>query len=164
MARGPDWRGAASLLAAWLAAASPAAAQSIQIPDFRQDALRTAPGPRPGERCDDCGVVRAVREIQRQRPVTVPKAFHNEPGDYGPGSTVRVGAVMALPIGESGDKPFVGGVGTPEMRQRFAETTYEIVVQLDGGGYTSVQRDNGAYFQVGDRVRVRGIQIELIAP
>ena len=56
-----------------------------------------------------------------------------------------------------------GGVGTPEMQERFAQTTYDIVVQLDNGGYTSVQRADGARYQVGDRVRLRGVQLELLA-
>jgi len=32
------------------------------------------------------------------------------------------------------------------------------------GGFTTVQRADGASFQVGDRVRVRGIELELLAP
>jgi outer membrane lipoprotein SlyB len=79
-------------------------------------------------------------------------------------SPVIVGAVVALPLGEGKDKPFVGGVGTPEMRERFTETSYQIVVQLDNGGYTSVQRADGASFRVGDRVRVQGIELELLTP
>jgi len=149
------------LAACWLAGGL-AGAQSIQIPDFRQDAIRTAPAPKPGESCDRCGVVRSIREIQLQRPVAVPKVFQTDPVDRGPGSTVLVGAVVALPMGERSDQSFVGGVGTPEMRRRFTETTYEIVIRLDNGGYTSVQRKDGAYFQVGDRVRVRGIELELL--
>jgi hypothetical protein len=95
--------------------------------------------------------------------VTVPKVFQNEPMDHGPGSTVIVGAVIAMPLGEGKDKPFVGGVGTPEMRERFTETTYAVVVQLDTGGYTTVQRADGAMFRVGDHVRVTSTQLELLA-
>jgi outer membrane lipoprotein SlyB len=49
------------------------------------------------------------------------------------------------------------------MRERFSQTTYEIVVNLDTGGFVSVQRDDGASFRVGDRVRVLGNQLELLA-
>jgi hypothetical protein len=108
--------------------------------------------------------VRAIRQVQVGRPVNVPRAFHNEPLDQGPGSTVIVGAVVALPLGEGSDKPFVGGVGTPEMRERFTETTYDVVIQFDNGGYSNVQRRDGASFRIGDRVRVQGTQLELIAP
>jgi outer membrane lipoprotein SlyB len=66
-------------------------------------------------------------------------------------------------MGDSG-KSFVGGVGTPEMRARFSETTYEITIRLDNGGFTTVDRRDGASFRVGDRVRVEGIQLTLLAP
>ena len=136
-------------------------AQSIRIPDFREPPRATL---KPGETCDGCGTIRSIQESRVQRPVPVPKVFQNEPMEQGPGSTVLVGAVIALPLGEGKDKPFVGGVGTPEMRERFTDTTYRIVVQLDNGGDTSVQRPDGAMFRVGDRVRVHGIELELIAP
>jgi hypothetical protein len=49
------------------------------------------------------------------------------------------------------------------MRERFTETSYQIVVQLDTGGHTTVQRADGASFRVGDHVRVVGTQLELLA-
>jgi hypothetical protein len=151
------------LLAAALACLSAAAgAQSIRIPDFREPPRVTLA---PGEPCERCGTIRSIREIQSTRPVAIPKAFQNDPlYQDGPAPPVRVGAVVALPLGESKEKPFVGGVGTPEMRRRFSETTYEVVIRLDDGGYTTVQRADGASFRVGDRVRVRGIELELLAP
>jgi outer membrane lipoprotein SlyB len=142
-------------------AAAIAQAQSIKIPDFREPPRATV---KPGEPCDQCGTIRSVQESRVQRPVNVPKAFQNEPRDQGMASPVIVGAVVALPLGEGKDKPFVGGVGTPEMRERFTETTYRIDVQLDNGSYTTVQRADGASFRVGDRVRVHGIELELLAP
>lgn len=159
MTRPPRLRVAAGAL---VCAAAVANAQPIRIPDFRETAPRAAL--KPGEACDRCGVIRSIREVQNQRPVAVPKAFQSDPMDRGPGSTVLVGAVVALPIGESTDKPFVGGVGTPEMRSRFTETAYEMVIRLDSGGHTTVQRRDGASFRVGDRVRVQGTQLELLAP
>ena len=147
--------------AAFCCLAAVAHAQSIRIPDFRDPPRATV---KPGERCDQCGTIRSIQESQVQRPINVPKAFQNEPRDQGLASPVIVGAVVALPLGEGKDKPFVGGVGTPEMRERFTETSYRIVVQLDNGGYTSVQRADGASFRVGDRVRVHGIELELLAP
>jgi outer membrane lipoprotein SlyB len=94
----------------------------------------------------------------------VPQAFWNDPLDQGPGSTVLVGAVVALPLGAGSEKPFVGGVGTPKMRERFSETTYQVAIGLDNGGYTMMQRADGASFRVGDRVRVQGTELELLAP
>ena len=156
--------GAVALTAAallWLAA--PAFTQSIRIPDFRQG---EAPAVRlkPGEACDGCGVIRAIREVQAQRQVPVPPQVRSDwtGVDRTLGSEVPIGAVIALPLGDGG-RSYVGGVGTPEMRERFAETTYDIVVQFDNGGYTSVQRADGARYQVGDRVRLRGVQLDLLA-
>lgn len=148
------------LVALVLAVAALVHAQSIRIPDFREPPRITL---KPGEPCERCGIIRSIRESQVQRPVAVPKVFQNEPMDQGMASPVIVGAVIALPLGEGKDKPYVGGVGTPEMRERFTETTYEVVVQLDAGGYTTVQRADGASFRVGDHVRVMGTQIELLA-
>lgn len=136
-------------------------AQSIKIPDFREPPRATV---KSGEPCDACGTIRSIREVRVQRPVAVPRVFQNNPIDQGPGSQVIVGAVVALPLGGGTEKPFVGGVGTPEMRERFSETTYEVTVQFDNGGYSIVQRADGASFRVGDRVRLRGIELELLAP
>ena len=140
-------------------------AQTLRIPDFRQPEAGVAL--RPGEACLRCGVIRSIREVRVSRPVNVPSEFRTDPIDRGPGSNIYVGAVVALPIADAGEqpgKPFVGGVGTPEMRERFSETTYEITIRLDEGGFTQVTRRDGGSYRVGDRVRVSGTQLELIAP
>jgi hypothetical protein len=142
------------------------AQQPVRVPDFRYHPPAAASAPRAGEPCDGCGVIRAIREVQSQRPIPVPKPLQGEAGDRGQSSGVLVGAVVALPMGagSSGSQPFVGGVGTPEMRSRFTETTYEIIVRFDSGAFTSLQRSDGASFRVGDRVRVHGVQMVLLAP
>lgn len=161
--RGRLMRRVAGLLLAF--AVVPAGAQYIQIPDFRNVPPASTPGARPAESCSNCGVIRSIREIQSQRPTTVPQVFQNSQMASGPDSTVRVGAVVALPLGESSaDQSFVGGVGTPEMRSRFSESSYEITVLLDNGAYAVAQRRDGARFRVGDRVRMRGIELELLKP
>lgn len=139
-------------------------AQNIKIPDLRGEPALTAPAPKPGDSCGNCGIIRSIREIQIQRPVPVPGAFQNNTVDPQPGSTMFVGAVAVLPLGSGSGKAYVGGVGTPEMRSRFQDTSYEITVRLDNGGYSSVQRSDGAQYQVGDRVRVEGIQLYLLVP
>jgi len=157
--------GAAGLLAValmpWLA--GPALTQGIRIPDFRKGE-EAAVRLKAGEACDSCGVIRSIREVPLQRPVPVPQQVRSDPTgvDRTVGREMPIGAVIALPLGDGG-RPYIGGVGTPEMRERFAETTYDIVVRLDGGGYTSLQRADGARYQVGDRVRVRGVQLELLS-
>jgi hypothetical protein len=165
LARGQGLRVAARCMLAAMALACTAVAlpQSLKIPDFRQSPPDGVPGPRPGEPCDNCGVIRSIREVQASRPVAVPKPFQSDPLNQGQGSNMYVGAVVALPMGERSDKSFVGGVGTPEMRERFTETSYEIAVRLDSGAYTALQRRDGASFRVGDRVRVQGSQLTLLS-
>lgn len=149
----------------WLAFA--AWAQPIKLPDFRE------PPPSigrlsPGEVCNECGRIISVREIQTERPVVVPSVLQGT----GPGSSASstsdrnlVGVVISLPLGEqSGGRSYVGGVGTPEMQERFRDSTYEVSVQLNDGKLRVVHRPDGSNFRVGDRVRLSGVnQIELIA-
>lgn len=139
-------------------------AQNIKIPELRERPAATAPHPRKGEPCEKCGTIRSIREISLQRPVNVPQEFRSNPGYSGPGGTTPVGAVIYVPFGAGTDKPYVGGVGTPEMRERFSATEYEITIALDAGGYTMVQRRDGLAYRVGDRVRVQGVQLELLVP
>jgi outer membrane lipoprotein SlyB len=142
---------------------APALSQSIKIPDFREERASAVSGPRPGEACDGCGVIRSIREIRIDQPVGgVPNRPESDSFERGVGSGVPIGAVIALPTGEGGSA-YVGGVGTPEMRERFSQTSYEISVRLDNGAVTTVQRRDGSRYRVGDRVRVRGVQMELLA-
>lgn len=153
--------GAAALCVAVLAQA-----QYIKIPDFSYEPPLTAPAPAPasGEMCNDCGIIRSIREIQIQRPIPVPGPFQNNPVNQGMGSTTIVGAIVVLPIGAGSGNSYVGGVGTPEMRSRFLESSYEITVWLDNGSTTVLQRSDGRHYRVGDRVRVEGIQLYLLTP
>jgi len=101
-----------------------------------------------------------------QRKPNVPQTFQGGgPGPAsGPGGQYLVGAVIYMPLGkESSERPFVGGVGTPEMRERFRETTYEIGLRMDDGATRFVKRADGATFRVGDRVRISELgELELV--
>jgi hypothetical protein len=148
------------LASAALLCAALAGAQALVIPDFRQSATYSA-GPRPGEACDRCGVIRSIREIQSPRGSASRMSTPGPSNDLD--SPVYVGAVIALPTNSyEGGKPYVGGVGTPEMQARFAQTSYELIVRLDSGGYVTVQRPDGGNYRVGDRVRVQGVNLELL--
>jgi hypothetical protein len=155
------WAAASS--GAWLALSGHA--QTIRIPDFRQEAAVVTV--RPGEACSNCGRIVSLQETQVESRPNVPSAYRGPvPGSApGTGDTHLVGAVIFMPLGQEGtDKPFVGGVGTPEMRERFRETTYRMTVRLDDGTLRFLQRYDGYRFRVGDRVRLSGVdQVELIA-
>ena len=138
--------------------------QSIKMHDFRKPMTYPL---QPGERCDSCGRILSVREKHIDRRPAVPAALSsaNVGGTGGVAQPNLVGAVIYLPLGDTGEKPFVGGVGTPEMRERFRETTYEITVRLDDGAMRFIERADGTRFQAGDRVRVSGgDELELVVP
>jgi hypothetical protein len=164
----PPWSGGWPALAAVpvLALGMAAWAQNIRIPDLRDPSPPpiVAPAPKPGEPCNACGVIRSIKEITVGSSFNVPQQYSGEPGASGLSGTVPVGAVISIPFGPGSDQPYVGGVGTPEMRKRFSETAYEITIRLDNGGYTMVQRRDGLAYHVGDRVKVQGTQLELLAP
>lgn len=156
----------ALVLAAWFALAAGAAAwgQNIKIPDLRERPANVAPLPKAGEPCERCGVITAIREVSVQRPVNVPPELRSNPGYSGPGGDVPVGAVIYVPFGAGSDKPYVGGVGTPEMQKRLSETEYDVTVRLDDGADTIVRRRDGLAYRIGDRVRVTGLQLQLLVP
>jgi outer membrane lipoprotein SlyB len=136
-------------------------AQTLLIPDFRQSAnVRQLPA---GQTCSECGRVTSVREIQIDRRSALPATFQGSA--RGPVEHNLVGAVVYLPLdGGSNDRPFVGGVGTPEMRERFAQSTYEVTIRMQDGSMRSLQRPDGSRYHVGDRVRATASgELELVA-
>ena len=152
---------AGALAAATLAAAAHAPAQTIRIPDIRElDAPVAAKIAGP---CGECGRVVSIREIATERTAAVPATFQG--AARGPVQHNLVGAVVYLPLSSaSSDRPFVGGVGTPEMRERFGNTTYELTLRMDDGSVRFVQRGDAWRYRVGDRVRAAGADgLELVA-
>jgi len=114
-----------------------------------------------GGDCPECGTVRSIREVDRElRPpsATGAPASYAGPGDFpgGLGDSQPIGWVaVARYSGEGGlSKGYVGAVGSPEMRERLTEKSYEIVVKLDNGRYQLVQEDQPPQWQAGDRVKI----------
>ena len=124
---------------------SGALAQPIELPDFRQEARSSA-------LCNNCATVRSVRELSTARERSSVPGITTPPIGT-PHQEVLVGAVFSQPLSENSEG-FVGGVGTPEMRARFATTSYEITLRMDDGSYRLIERRDGARFKSGDRVRV----------
>jgi hypothetical protein len=148
--------------AAGLCGTVAALSQTIRIPDFRQSSSDIS-RLRPGEKCSECGRVISIREIRAEKQEVLPSTFQGS--SRGPLDYNLVGAVVYLPLqGGASDRPFVGGVGTPEMKERFAQSTYEITLRLEDDTLKSFRRDDGTRFHVGDRVRVTGSgDIEIVA-
>lgn len=151
------------------ATALAASAQTYRIPDLKPPPPRFAPAPGPGEKCDSCARIASIREITTTG--TIPAATvapvpggSGIPGD--PNQQNLIGAVIVLPFGgDRADKPYVGGVGTPEMYARMRETTFQITLRMDDGTIRFVRRQDGGAFGVGDRVRwLGGDELELLTP
>lgn len=111
--------------------------------------------------CPECGTVRSVREVDRELrppPAMGAPASYAGPGEFpgGLGDSQPIGWVaVGRYSGSSGlSKGYVGAVGSPEMRERLTEKSYEIVVKLDNGRYQLVQEDQPPPWQAGDRVRI----------
>jgi hypothetical protein len=143
-----------------------AAAQSYRIPDLRPPPPRIAPAPPPGEKCESCGRIASIREVSTVREPTGDAL--RVPGGRESGNPTQqnlVGAVIHLPLGTRGaDRPYIGGVGTPEMYARMRDTAYEITLRMDDGTLRVVRRPDGGAFGVGDRVRwLGGDELELLA-
>ncbi len=158
-------RPVAAALAAGIALA--ASAQTYRIPDLKPPPPRIATAPRAGEPCNGCARIASIREITTTGRLP-PAAVGPVPGGGGSWDVTQqnlIGAVIYLPLGDKGaDRPYVGGVGTPEMYARMRETTYEIVLRMDDGTLRIVRRPDGAAFGVGDRVRWYGDdELELLA-
>ena len=103
--------------------------------------------------CRECGVVTAIRELQREREAARTLAERLPP----------VGPVFSFSFG--GDAPakhfFVGAVGNQEMRDSLVEISYEVTVRFNDGRYRVVETRDGVDLRVGDPVKVVNNKIEL---
>jgi hypothetical protein len=134
--------------------------QSIRIPDFRETpSVRATPVDGP---CDDCGVIRSIREVHKGQ--NSPLYRTSAPSNTMSSDPVIGAVVVVIPIGpgSSESKPFVGGVGTPEMQQQLGELSYEIVVRMNDGTLRTFERRDGRQYNIGDRVKVGAGKWELI--
>ncbi len=144
-----------------------ASAQSY-LPDLRPPPPRVATAPPAGEPCNACGRIVSIREVYTERSQDTPAARNPAFASSDVGNSAQnqnlIGAVIYLPLGgQSADKPYIGGVGTPELQSRFRETTYEVTVRLDDGSYRFVRRGDASLYGVGDRVRLVGSnELELL--
>lgn len=159
-------RPALALVAACMAFA--AAAQSYRIPDLKPPPPRIGSAPPAGEKCESCGRIASIRETSATGGVpaaTIAPVPGGGSSASDPTQQNLIGAVIYLPLGgERADKPYIGGVGTPEMYARLRQTTYQITLRMDDGTFRVVRRPDGGAFGVGDRVRwLGGDELELLA-
>src|SRR5688572_19104392 len=134
------------------------AGQSTPAPTSRDSAVFVRPP--AGAACEDCGVVRSVREVHRRRDTAARVTATPGPPPSSFDSSRVVGALVVLPWGSQAG--FVGGVGTEEMSERFGTSTYEVIVRMDDGSYRTVERRDGASYGIGDRVRLAEGRLEVL--
>ena len=140
----------ASLAAA--ASVQIAPCQSIRLPDFRESS--SAAPTAPQGQCDDCGVIRSIREIHKRPDAPL---YRTSSRTADPNNERVVGAVIVmLPFGpgSSGAVPFVGGVGTPDVQERLGALSYEVTVHMTDGTLRTFERREGRQYKIGEWVRV----------
>lgn len=113
--------------------------------------------------CQVCGEIRNIREISTAaRPAPGPGGAGTTPGsqsDLDSGPVVGTVGQFRFDRGRAEGWNF-GAAGTPEMQARLGETTYEVTVAMDVGERRTLQRRDGNRFHVGQRVALRGGELE----
>ena len=109
--------------------------------------------------CPTCGVIRTIRERHGERPIPNADTALDQRNSLsiksGPGEPLLVGPVAGFTFGPGRKvKSFVGARGSDRMLDRMRETSFDIIVWLDVGGYTTVSEPDASDLQVGDRVRI----------
>jgi len=116
--------------------------------------------------CENCGVIRSIRERHGERPVPAAGTAADRRNSLsiktGPSDLVLVGPVAGFTFGP-GQKveSFVGARGGDRMIDSLRETSYDIIVRLDVGGYTTVTEPDASDLRVGDRVRIADGRLQL---
>jgi len=103
--------------------------------------------------CRECGVVTGIRELQHERESARTLTERLPP----------VGPVFSFSFGGGAPtkQPFVGAVGSQEMRDSLLEISYEVTVRFNDGRYGVVETRDGVDLRVGDPVKVINNKIEL---
>jgi hypothetical protein len=138
------------------------------LPPEGAPAARPAPPPPPPVKasgpCANCGAIRSIREVTREKKMT-----RDLPGYAGSQqyldtraySPPVVGPVVGMTFGPGAEsKSYVGAMGSPEMRARMLEIVYEVMVGFDDGRFGIYELSDRGAFRVNDRVRAVGFSLE----
>jgi hypothetical protein len=117
--------------------------------------------------CVDCGVVRRIRSVERERaaprgdvPSYMTSDQYRSTRRY---SEPLVGPVFGMTFGPGQEtRTFVGAAGDSTMRNRTLEIVYDVSVRFDDGRYGVVQVSDASAYRAGDRVRVIDNRLELM--
>jgi hypothetical protein len=159
-----------SLAGAILLGAAPAALAAETVPPpppmpAGNTASEAAPAATIKGKCVNCGVIRSIRAVERERKTSREVPSYMTSDQYlntRRYSEPRVGPVFGLTFGPGQEtKSFVGAAGNETMRQRMLEVAYEIVVLYDDGRFGLLEQADRGALRVGDRVRVVDDRVEL---
>jgi len=152
-----------ALLASFAATAAEEVPAPPPLPEAQSAPRKTPPGTLKGE-CIDCGVVRSIRTIeterrtQREIPSYMTSSQYLDTRRY---SQPYVGPVVGVTFGPGqSTQSFVGAAGSPSMRQRMLEISYEVTVRYDDGRFGLIEQSDVDRLRVGDRVRVVSNRVE----
>jgi outer membrane lipoprotein SlyB len=115
--------------------------------------------------CQVCGEIRGVREVRASEERAPAPAAVSVGTSSGLDTPPVVGTVAQFRFDRGraydGEGWAIGGAaGTPEMQARLGETTYELTVAMDLGETRTLRRADGARFHIGQRVALRGGNLE----
>jgi hypothetical protein len=109
--------------------------------------------------CLVCGEVRSIREVHDRGSDLEARSTPGSPSGLDTGPVVGTVAQFRFDRGRAEGWSF-GAAGTPEMQARLGQNRYEIVVAMDIGETRTVRRDDAQRFRVGQRVALRGGELE----
>jgi hypothetical protein len=109
--------------------------------------------------CLVCGEVRSIREVNEG--VVQPKAPPTVGTASGLDTEPVVGTVAQFRFDRGRAEGWTfGAAGTPEMQARLGQTTYEVTLTMDAGESRAVRTREAHRFHIGQRVAVRGGELE----
>jgi hypothetical protein len=117
--------------------------------------------------CVNCAVIRSIRTVERERatPRQVPSYINSTQYEstVAAGGPPLVGPVVGFTFGPgSNNQTFVGAAGSPAMRQRLMQISYEVILRFDDGRFGLLELDDAGDFRANDRVRVVNNMLELL--
>ncbi len=117
--------------------------------------------------CENCGVIRSIREIRTERPVpragTATDPRTSLAYQTGPGAPLLVGPVVVGTWNASGQtSSYVGAYGSDKMLEALQQSSWEVIVRLNDGQFTRVEEGDASDLRVGDRVKIVDAKIQLL--
>jgi hypothetical protein len=109
--------------------------------------------------CLVCGEIKSIRELYDPPSEREVRSTPGSGSDLDTGPVVGTVAQFQFGAHSEGRWSF-GAAGTPQMQARLGQTLYEIVVAMDIGETRTLRRSDVQRFRVGQRVALRGGELD----